>query len=241
LLMVPFYSATWEEYYVEGLHLPIVNGANEGSLVCPALYLVTAIVGAGMWIESPLGIRNNLIIFWVFVAMAVMTVSSNIYNVWKHDSSKLKPAMHNLVVMGYICFTMAFCGYFSHTDIVSYMPRTFIYYFGLTFSKLVGHLQADHVAGEKFNQYRRSILFSLTFFNVNTAIGHFNHGKNLNEEWVMYGLLIFAGVVYFHFAVNVIDQFTTVLGIRCFRVKPKVQVATNGGDRNDKSVKLLNP
>jgi len=241
LLMIPFYTATWEEYYVEGLHLPIVNGANEGSLVAPALYLVTAIIGPNVWLENHLGIQNNLIIFWVFVGMAALTLSTNIYNVWKHDSSKLQSAFYNLVSMGYICFTMAFVGYFSYTNIVSYMPRTYIYFFGFTFSKLVGHLQADHVAGEKFNQFRKSIIFSLTFLNINTILGHFNNGKNLNEEYTMYALLIYAAVVYFHFAINVIDQFTTVLGIRCFKVKPKVQkqVATNAGDGNDKSITLL--
>jgi len=52
IIMVPFvlfYVATWEEYHVGELVLPIFNGPSEGLLMGAALHLTTFFKGTGFW------------------------------------------------------------------------------------------------------------------------------------------------------------------------------------------------
>lgn len=46
---VPFYVATWEEYYVGALVLPIINGPAEGVLMGVGISLVSGILGPSWW------------------------------------------------------------------------------------------------------------------------------------------------------------------------------------------------
>jgi len=47
--MIPFYTATWEEYYTGALVLPVINGPNEGILMGAALSVASFLWGASYW------------------------------------------------------------------------------------------------------------------------------------------------------------------------------------------------
>jgi len=226
IVMVPFFCATWEEYYLDGLYLPIVNGPNEGSLGVITLFIVSGAAGCSMWTNSPTGILNCEIVFSVFCALAIITVLGNIYNVFKKGRQVFLPAMFNMITVTYMSITMVVVLYWSYTNVYAKIPRVFLYFVGFSFAKLAGHLQASHVAGEPFNQFRKSIWFSFTVLNINTIIGAVTKGNNIDEETLMYCLLAWAIIAHVHFILNIISQFTTVLGIKCFKVKPKGISAT---------------
>ena len=75
-------------YYIDGLHLPIINGANEGSITIPLFYIMTAIagkflifliilrLGCQFWTNHPLNIPNYEIVFYFLVGMSILTVFS---------------------------------------------------------------------------------------------------------------------------------------------------------------------
>jgi ethanolaminephosphotransferase len=226
IVMVPFFCATWEEFYIDGLYLPIINGPNEGSLGLITLFIVSAVTGCGMWLNSPLGITNGEIVFWAFCIMAIFTVIGNFRNVYKKGGADvLRKASFSLITISYMTLTMVITLYGSYSDVYAKLPRVFLYFVGFSFAKLVGHLQASHVAGEPFNQFRKSIWFSFTVWNINIILGAVTKGSNLNEEVLLYCLLAFAIIVHMHFVINIINQFTEVLQIRVFKVKPKDSVA----------------
>ena len=48
--MAAFHFSTLEEYYVGTLKLPICNAVSDGSLILILMYLVTGILGNGIWV-----------------------------------------------------------------------------------------------------------------------------------------------------------------------------------------------
>lgn len=48
------------------MYLPIINGAAEGCVAISLLYIVTAILGSGMWDELSFGITNRVIVLGGF-------------------------------------------------------------------------------------------------------------------------------------------------------------------------------
>jgi ethanolaminephosphotransferase len=72
--MTAFFLATWEEYYVDGLHLPIINGANEGIVIVIGMFIATGIFGTQIWITKFVGVELNMIVVYSFVFMSVVTI-----------------------------------------------------------------------------------------------------------------------------------------------------------------------
>jgi len=218
IAMTTFFMATWEEYYVESLNLPIVNGANEGIFFVIIIYLISAILGCQIWNHSFGSVKANEIVLFAFIFMAVVTILSNIVNVYRYDKSRFLHAIHNLVIIIYMNVTMVIVTYLSVTDVVSTSARVLIYFIGFSFAKLVGHLQVCHVAHEEFKQYKKSIILSCTLLNINTLVGHFSGKPLINEKIFLLICFAFALVVYAHFVINIIVQFTRVLRIYVFKL-----------------------
>jgi len=115
---------------------------------------------------------------------------------------------------------MLLVGYLSPTDLLERNLRYMMYFGGLSFAKLVGVLQTAHVADVKYQPDRKGIWITFTLLNINTLYGAINKHPIIDEELLLYGLTLASLIIYAHFVYNVIRQFTKVLGIRTFKVKP---------------------
>lgn len=215
--MTTFYLATWEEYYVNALNLPMFNGANEGIVGVIFIYIITGICGCQIWTYQLGPLQANQVVLIAFAAMAVVTITSNIINVYKHDKQVFLKALYNLITIAYLNVTMIIVTYCSYTDVIGTSPRFLLYFIGFSFAKLVGHLQASHVAHEEFWQFRKSIVFSCTILNVQTLLGPFRENPTVNEYFLL-SCFIFALIVYIHFTINIISQFSKALRIYAFKL-----------------------
>jgi len=218
IAMVPFYAATWEEYYVEGLHLPLINGPNEGLVGLIGLYLISGVTGTDIWTSQIGPFQANFLLLIGFSVMAIVTVYTNIMNVQKKTPERFGQALFNLSTIGYIVITMLIVSYLSAANVVSTHARTFIYLVGFSFGKLVGYLQATHVAHDDFKQFRRSIISTLTIVNLNTLHGYFSGKAMFDEGFIITICAIISVLAYAHFVVNVIPQFTRALNIYVFKI-----------------------
>jgi len=88
-----FFAATLEEYYTGELHLPIINGPNEGLHVSALIYVMAACVPTSFW-TAPAGIagellgaatpfvrrtlRVNEVIAFILAVVGVITIAYNI-------------------------------------------------------------------------------------------------------------------------------------------------------------------
>jgi len=228
--MTAFFMATWEEYYVDGLHLPIINGANEGIVMAIFMFIASGIFGTHIWTDTKLvNIPLNMMIFYSFVFMSVVTILSNIVNVCKKDSSKLCGALFNLVAIIYLNVTIIIATFFSSTNLGQEHARLVIYFVGFCFAKLVGHLQMSHVAHQDFQQFRKSTIFVCTILNASIIITNFTKQGLVDETKLLYGCLAYSIIAYIHFTMSAISQFCRVLRIHAFKL----------GKRDDEA--LLDP
>jgi len=221
IAMVPFFMATWEEYYVEGLHLPVINGPNEGLVGLIFLYIVSGIFGTEIWTKHIGPIQVNVLLLFGFSIMAIATIFTNIMNVKNKTPERFNHAIFNLTTLIFMVVTMLAVCYMSPTNIITRHARIFIYFVGFAFGKLVGCLQATHVAHDEFKQFRRSILFPFTLVFLNTIYGYFNGTALFDEDVLLYFCLLISLAAYAHFVVTVIPQFCKALRIYVFKIGAK--------------------
>jgi ethanolaminephosphotransferase len=218
IAFVIYYLFNWEQYYVESLDLPWFNGPNEGLVGIAGLFVVSGIFGTQMWFRQVHGVYGYQLVVIIFSALAVPTVISNFWTVYKKVTHRFCSTLPYLIVVLYLVATMLIAYYLSVTDVVSTTCRYLIYFIGFSHAKLVGILQACHCSHVEFNQWRLSILIPATLFNINIIIGSILGHEFINEEIFVYAIAGFSFLAYMHFVLNIISQMTRVLNIRVFKI-----------------------
>ncbi|KAL9233041.1 hypothetical protein vseg_008084 [Gypsophila vaccaria] len=238
---VPFYGATWENYFTNTLILPVVNGPTEGLMLIYLGHFFTAFVGAQWWAQPfgasfPFlnwvpyvsGIATSQAMLYFMVIFAVIpTLTFNIQNVHRVVKSR-KGSMLLALAMLYP-FAVLLLGvlawdYLSPTDLFGTYPHLVVMGTGLAFGFLVGRVILSHMCDEpkglKTNMCM-SLLY-LPFAIANTLTARLNDGAPLvDEAFVLLGYFAFTAALYLHFATSVIHEITTALGIFCFRITRK--------------------
>lgn len=227
---LPFFFTTLEEYYTNALILPVINGPCEGCLTIGMFFLITAINGCNYWNENDFLIpiaRKNLL-FIAFSIFSFLNVSFNFYQMYTKikDKGSFKESLYKMSFYIYLISSIAFVFFFSPSGISQRQARNLIYLLGLNFGKLVTHLQIAHVSGSNFVQFRRTTFLIFTSLNINTIFGLAYGTTPVNEDTMLYFLLLISIFAYVHLVVNVIVQFTEVLKIKCFKVKGKIEEKT---------------
>eukprot|EP01017_Pseudomicrothorax_dubius_P043837 TRINITY_DN7360_c0_g2_i2.p1 TRINITY_DN7360_c0_g2~~TRINITY_DN7360_c0_g2_i2.p1 ORF type:complete len:330 (-),score=64.58 TRINITY_DN7360_c0_g2_i2:333-1322(-) len=166
--IAPFCTALWEQFFLDGLYLPIINGASEGSYLVVFLFIFSGIKGVSFWKEESLipSVRNNQIILFGCVLLAILSVSSNFQNVYKKlkkDFNKtyiyLAPAA--LIIVTYGLLLLQDEELLKHYRLMTYM-------IGLNVTKYTLHLQLDHITQRKEpSVFRKSTIAILTTMFVN--------------------------------------------------------------------------
>ncbi|XWS64122.1 hypothetical protein CRYUN_Cryun06bG0159700 [Craigia yunnanensis] len=233
---IPFYGATWENYFTNTLILPVVNGPTEGLALIYTMHFLTAFLGAQWWVQQfgksiPLfswvpflnEIPTYRAVLYSMIAFAVIpTVGYNIQNVHKVVQAR-KGSMLLALAMLYP-FAVLMGGvlvwdYLSPSDIMGNYPHLVILGTGLAFGFLVGRMILAHLCDEpkglKTNMCMSLLYLPLAIANALTA--RLNDGVPLVDEfWVLLGYCVFTASLYLHLATSVIHEITTALGIYCF-------------------------
>eukprot|EP01016_Furgasonia_blochmanni_P055199 TRINITY_DN9196_c0_g2_i8.p1 TRINITY_DN9196_c0_g2~~TRINITY_DN9196_c0_g2_i8.p1 ORF type:complete len:378 (-),score=41.26 TRINITY_DN9196_c0_g2_i8:231-1364(-) len=221
---VPFFLATWEEYYTGGLFLPIINGASEGNLFVGILLIFTGFTGSLWWKEkSFLGIPRNMVVLYGSIAGLIMSVYHNVRNVRTKRPDRHTESTINTIPVIINCATIYLVYNFSISDVGTTHMR-YLYYFGaINFARLCTSLQLAHVADEKFEGFRKTSFFYYFVLLTNTFVGYYRGLPLVNEGKLLIILCIASLLTHLHLIVNVILQFTRVLDIKAFSIKPKVK------------------
>jgi ethanolaminephosphotransferase len=222
---MPFFFTTLEEYYTNAMILPVINGPCEGCLVIGMFFLITGINGCNYWNEEdiifPIARKNLLFVGFSF--FSILNVSFNFYQMYTKVKENFKDSLSKMGFYAYLIGSILFVFVLSPSGISQRQARNLIYLLGLNFGKLVTHLQIAHVSGSKFIQFRRTTFMIFTTLNVNTVFGLVYGATPVNEDTLLYILLLISIFAYIHLVVNVIVQFTEVLKIKCFKVKKGIK------------------
>eukprot|EP01017_Pseudomicrothorax_dubius_P041980 TRINITY_DN6792_c0_g1_i7.p1 TRINITY_DN6792_c0_g1~~TRINITY_DN6792_c0_g1_i7.p1 ORF type:complete len:334 (-),score=55.53 TRINITY_DN6792_c0_g1_i7:141-1142(-) len=221
MAIVPFYTATWEEYYINGLFLPAIHGASEGVVLVSLLFIFSGLVGQEFWTSATLygNLPNNILLVYVLALASFYSAASNVVTVFMKKRDRFGHAVGNLSPLTFLVLTLTIVHFYSPARISETHTRYFLYFFGLHFAKLATHLQIAHVATEEFRGLRRTSIFLYIVFIAHTAASAILGGSIFPEDQLLFVLLGLSVLVYAHLVVNVVIQFTNVLNIRAFCLK----------------------
>ncbi|XP_057799211.1 choline/ethanolaminephosphotransferase 1-like [Salvia miltiorrhiza] len=238
---VPFYCATWENYFTNTLILPIINGPTEGLLLIYMVHFFTAIVGTEWWAQqfgksipffSWVPFVNELpmykaALFMMILFAVIPTVSFNVYNVYKIVRARkgsMLLALAMLYPFAILLGGVLFWNYLSPLDLLGNYPHLVIMGIGLSFGFLVGRMILAHICDEP-KGLKTSMCMSLLYLPfaiANALTARLNDGVPLVDEfWVLLGFFGYSAVLYMHFVTSIIQEITTALGIYCFRITRK--------------------
>lgn len=73
MIAIPFFLCTLEEYFLDALDLPLINGVNEGALLVVGVFFFTAFAGQDFWLTNIHGngfFRYNQIMLYSGLALS---------------------------------------------------------------------------------------------------------------------------------------------------------------------------
>ncbi|KAG8366519.1 hypothetical protein BUALT_Bualt17G0088400 [Buddleja alternifolia] len=188
---VPFYCATWENYFTHTLILPAINGPTEGLMLIYLTHFFTAIVG--VWKIHP-----------ILELDSIFKCVYNVHKVVKARKGSMLLALAMLYPFVVLLGGVLAWSYLSPTDIMGDYPHLLILGIGLAFGFLVA-----------------LFYLPFAIANALTARLNDGRVPLVDDFWVVLGFFIYSAALYLHFATSVIHEITTALGIYCFRITRK--------------------
>jgi len=224
LATIAFLFPTWEEYYVDSLDLPIINGATEGILLLIAIFLSAAGFGNTWWASELYGLPRNYYILLVLGGAALPLIILSVAKVYQKIEGKgFGKALGKLNTSILILGTFLIVAIFSPTDVFSRQARFLIYIAGFSHAKYMTHMQLSHSMGQDLSQRIYSIWIPNLLLLGNTVIGAVTGTPIVNEDTLIYFLTGFVVLAYAVFAVKVVNEVAGACGITVFTIKPKVK------------------
>lgn len=220
---MPFYFSTLEEYYTGELYLPLINGANEGSIAIASFFLISGVFGNDLFFQT-VTIYNQTykytdLAVYLFAFFVLFAIQTNLRNIGLNN---LKNAFNKSIVYLHMVSSLFIVALFSPTQMLQTKLRFVYYIFGFNFSKLVGCIQIAHLTNSEFMSMRKSIMYTFTILNMNTLYSYF-YRPFLNEEYLLYSLTFYSFICYLQFIVNIMWQMSEILNIRIWIINHKHQ------------------
>eukprot|EP01060_Flectonema_neradi_P030603 TRINITY_DN448_c0_g1_i2.p1 TRINITY_DN448_c0_g1~~TRINITY_DN448_c0_g1_i2.p1 ORF type:complete len:423 (+),score=64.07 TRINITY_DN448_c0_g1_i2:249-1517(+) len=237
-----FFAATWEEYYVGSLDLPIINGPNEGVILGIFFQLLTAFYGNELWDQTVYGYTCRSGLMMLLGVMSIPTMALNIWNVEmavkhmkrdenqsKYTTSQLEAgtspvALSRVVPMIAMLGTAGVWAYFSPTDILSRHPRIYMWTLGLLLCKLVMTMMVSHLSNDSYHPFGKTLAGFLAL-SLHGFLTYQYTGTSSPawEDLVLHELAAVVVVSYLHMVFSLVWEISTLLDIPVFTVPKEKQ------------------
>ncbi|GBG62065.1 hypothetical protein CBR_g28542 [Chara braunii] len=238
---IPFYFATWETFHTGTLALAEINGPTEGLFLTYSAHFLTFLVGPTWWtldykeaLHLPDSLKflpgvqlNNLMVVVMMMFAVAPTVFSNISNVRRAvQYSKGGGGMHQAVLLllpfTALCTMVCAWAWVSPYDVLGNQPYLLILGAGFSFGFLVGRVILSHLTDEPrgLKTSMCKALLPLPIALANALSARLLDGTPFFDEfWVLVGFVAYTFALYMYFAMRVISEITSTLGIKCFSTK----------------------
>eukprot|EP00980_Cylindrotheca_fusiformis_P027949 scaffold22574_cov125-Cylindrotheca_fusiformis.AAC.2 len=230
LVMVPFalfYVATWEEYYVGELVLPILNGPSEGLVLGAALHMTTYFKGISFWhgtewydvvkslvpsvVLPDQPMRNMDIVVLATLLAGLQEMILKVTQVTK----KYQGSAFSLVpfITFFLSFLVIGC---TDPTVWQSNPRTGLHLSMVLFVEMTTALMLAHMTNQKFVWFRWQLL-PLVGLATTLAVS----GDSMDPEVIKYWLGAYTWSIAAYLlmkTVLVIQESCNVLNIWCFDI-----------------------
>ncbi|KAK4940593.1 hypothetical protein LTR10_019352 [Elasticomyces elasticus] len=239
---LPMFFSTWETYHTHTLYLGVFNGPTEGLILACSVMVISGYLGPQIWsyrvidyipkdlpipFEIPVDITfRDLWIPIILVTFFTAHLPACIYHVVKaRRAANLPIAPVFLEWLPMVIFTGSCCAWLASPHSIL-LAENHLLIFCLTLSFVFGRLTTKiilhHLTRRPFPYWTSSLapliggavmawLPLFGFERVSPAV----------ERWYIYGYLVYAMVLYFAWAVRVINRICAVLDINCLTIKKR--------------------
>jgi len=218
---VPFYFATWEEYYVHKLILQPFNGPSEGVFIGVMASLWTAIQGPFWWHQTLYSVPYYMLPSGFAVIAWIVTILYQTWTVCSFVTSRGKTVwkpLRDLIPFGYLLFFGI--SWICHTPhLLEQYPQAVVCCLFLLLAESEVSLMVCHVAGITYSPWR-PILFPLAALWANSIL----LSKPLVDEKLL--LFFYLGFALTYFALmlfKIIIEVRDSLGIYVFTLRSRPQ------------------
>jgi len=225
-----FWLASWEEYHTGTFFLGFINGPTEGLKILLLSYVWTAAVGPQFWLQSwKMVLPFDIPLEWpdcevrtvcVFLSVTPMLVTFcfNIKAVLSHKAAMGLPVLPALKGIGtfFIYWTMVGLWYLSSSSLWSTYPHVLQISVGIGFGEMSSRLILGHLCKMEYGLLQRPMLpLALALL---CSLSRHILSSLVNEELVMWVYLLASIIGFLHYAVSIVSQITTFLGIHCLTI-----------------------
>ncbi|KAF1351107.1 CDP-alcohol phosphatidyltransferase-domain-containing protein [Delphinella strobiligena] len=231
---LPMFFSTWETYHTHTLYLGVFNGPTEGLILASAIMIVSAIYGAQVWSlplanlfgnERLLGTTSVLDIWGPILigSLCLAHVPDCVMNVIRARRAKNLPVLPVFLEWTpMVIFTASLCAWLGspwstllRDNHLALLCLTLSFVFGRMTTKII----LAHLTRQPF-PYWTVLLAPLIGGAVLVNLPHLGLPAVSAEVELRYlqAYFIFATVVYFRWAVKVINSICTFLGINCLTI-----------------------
>lgn len=229
------YFSTWETFHTHTLYLGYFNGPTEGLLIAISILVASGIWGPGIWSRPIVELINWPALFgensikdlWLpilFVSFFLGHLPGCVWNVAiarKKQGLAFGPVMKEWIpIIGFSLCTCAWLFSPYSSILADNHFVLFIWVISFVFGRMTTMVILAHLLRQPFPLW--------TILQAPLVIGAFwvnlpwlgLHVVNATLElWYLRLYLVFAFVVYMHWAVLVINRITTFLGINCLTIR----------------------
>lgn len=234
---LPFYVATWEEYYVGALILPVVNGPAEGVLLGVMFSLISGLCGSAWWGKEHASLlaldwlpvtRPGEAVGWFSLVSIVLTCLCQIGNVLllqhRKGRSIVQPLLDLLpfaALAGGASLLIA-----TEHELLIEAPLLTLGTIAAIFVEQVVSLMLAHMTHSLYVPYHRTLLPAFLLFVALVSLESWEalKGRALSAErlwtlWHAHFLVVFAYTALY--LVLIVAELSRVLEVRPFRIKDR--------------------
>lgn len=218
-MLIPFYTTQWEEYFTGELVLGYI-GVTEAQMITLAIHLSAFLFGHEVFFSEITFFGLTLTVStWLVIGCIVSGIGQTLWNisvVLKLISKGKAKASDAILFITPLFLTSIISGiwYAFNTSVVFDHPHTFHLMIGLIVANYVGRIIVYRVCSLPASMFLELLapLFTATVVSLTTG------ETFVTTTTLIYTLLLLYFAFYMHFALSIINQMTTYLGIRCLTI-----------------------
>jgi ethanolaminephosphotransferase len=213
----PFYFATWEEYHVGTLNLPVVNGVSDGCTIAGVVFIVIGITGLPAWkVPVVFGISARAWSFFVFAITAFVSCLINARNARLHKTTTLYEMLVTSTAYFGLLATIIVLKLFSPSDVLTTEYVAILAFLGFIFAKECTLIQFGHVTKQIYRMSEVSMVLLATV-SLNTVLIWLDLSP-FDEIRMLYSLLLLSFVSYSFTIIVGAREMTAALDISVFSI-----------------------
>ncbi|KAI4192251.1 MAG: hypothetical protein LQ346_004398 [Caloplaca aetnensis] len=253
---LPMFFSTWETYHTHTLYLGYFNGPTEGLIIACSMMIFSGYYGPQIWTQPLTDLINwpgvfgsvSLIDIWfpvIFGTFLFIHLPACVVNVIKARRAQGLPIAPIFTEWLPIVIFTASCAAWLYSPHSTLMDENRLVLFCLTMSFVFGRMTTKiilaHLTRQPFPLWTimlapligGAVFANLPLLGLPAVTATF-------ELWYLRAYFVFALVVYFRWALLVINSICAYLGINCLTITPKPapnQSVTKEQNQNGSTVK----